>query len=316
MLMMALQACAGLALLYFGGEALVRGASELALRLGVSALAIGLTVVAFGTSAPELAVSLDAALSGADDIALGNVIGSNIANIALILGLTLLIRPIAVEAKIVRIDAPLLVAASVGLVVILADGRASRAEGGVLAVCLVAYVVFTFLGSRREPEPVQDEFAAAAPSTHPSLLLSIVLLVFGLGMLILGGRQLVAAAVGFATAFGVPQAVIGLTIVAVGTSLPELATSLVAVAKGQNDIAVGNVVGSNLFNILGILGITGLVHPLAMGQIAPGDLALMLLLAVALALLMFIRRRLGRLEGALLLGTFVAYTTWLFVLAR
>jgi cation:H+ antiporter len=305
-----LQTAAGLAMLYFGGESLVRGASALAARLGVSALAIGLTVVAFGTSTPELVVSLDAALSGANDISVGNVVGSNIANIALILGLASLIRPVLVEAKVVRIDAPIMIVASLGSIGVLANGTVSRVEGALLVSCLVAYVGFTSWQARRESSAVREEFASAAAEAPAKAWVATLLVVAGLALLVAGGHALVAAAVELATALGVGQAAIGLTIVAVGTSLPELATSVIAALRGQGDIAVGNVVGSNIFNILGVLGITAGVRPLHPGGITWLDLSVMVALAGALAL-MLVGRRLGRTEGALLLASFVGYTSWL-----
>jgi cation:H+ antiporter len=313
MLVTLLQGALGLSLLYFGGESLIRGSSDLAQRLGISPLAIGLTVVAFGTSAPELAVSVDAALRGLHDIALGNGIGANIANIGLILGLAVLIRPLKVEAKILRFDAPLLIVASLAMVLVLTDQQVSRSEGYALLTALAVYVAFTFWESARESESVKSEFAAVVPASQPHLLLSLALVLAGLAMLVFGGRQLVASAVGLASALGVSNAVIGLTIVAVGTSLPELAASLVALARGQSDIAVGNVVGSNLFNILGILGAAAAVQPLQAANSSATDLGTMLGLAIALGLLLFIRLHLGRREGALLLCCYVAYSAWLFI---
>ena len=310
MLNVLLQAVAGLVMLYYGGEWLVRGASALAARLGVSALAIGLTVVAFGTSAPELVVSLDAALSGANDISVGNVVGSNIANVALILGLAIVVTPAVVESRIVRVDAPLMIAASLALLAVLADGVASRVEGAVLLAALAAYVVLTFRQARRESAAVRGEFetAAPAPPSGPGPAGSLALVGLGLGLLVGGGHWLVTAAVTFATAVGISQAVIGLTVVAVGTSLPELATSLIAAARGQGDIAIGNVIGSNLFNILGILAITALVHPLERGAITWTDLGVMTALAVLVTVFLATGRRLTRVEGAVLLGAYVAYT--------
>ena len=301
------QTAVGLAMLYLGGEALIRGASTLASRLGVSSLAIGLTVVAFGTSAPELVVSLDAALSGANDISVGNVVGSNIANIALILGLAALLRPTLVQAKIVRIDAPIMIGASVALLALLADGGASRGEGSLLFLGLAAYTAFTFWEARRESPPVREELASAAPGPAASGPLAGALVLSGLALLVGGGHLLVVAAVDLALAFGIGQAAIGLTIVAVGTSLPELATSVLASLRGQGDIAIGNVVGSNIFNILGILGLTAAIHPLEMGAITWLDLGTMAALACVLTALVSLRRRLGRIEGSLLLASFVLY---------
>jgi cation:H+ antiporter len=307
------QSGAGLALLYFGGDFLVRGASSLAARVGVSHLAIGLTVVAFGTSMPELVVSIDAALSGANDISIGNVVGSNIANIALILGLVAILRPATVHAKIVRIDAPIMVLVSLLLLAVLIDGRASRAEGAALLAGLVAYLIFTFWEASRESDPVRREFETAAPASHSRTSTSLVLVVVGVALLVAGGHLLVTAAIALAEMLPVSQAVIGLTIVAIGTSLPEVATSAVAAARGQGDIAIGNVVGSNIFNILGILGMTAIIRPLEMGDISWVDLGVMVALAAVLATLLFARRRLGRVEGFLLLASYAVYTRSLFV---
>jgi cation:H+ antiporter len=310
-----LQAIGGLALLYLGGDALVRGASALALRLGISPLAVGLTIVAFGTSAPELVVSVDAALGGANDIAVGNVVGSNIANIALILGLSALVCPTTVHAKIVRLDAPLMILASLALIGALANGHVSRIEGALLALGLAGYAVFTFWEARRETKAVKREFASAAPSRPLPLIWSTVFVAGGLLMLVAGGHLLVTSAVRMATALGVSQATIGLTIVAIGTSLPELATSLIAAFKRQGDIAIGNIVGSNLFNILGILGATATLRPLALGAISAIDLTVMLALSATLLVLLHSRPALARTEGAVLLTSYVAYIAWLLAFA-
>jgi K+-dependent Na+/Ca+ exchanger-like protein len=217
----------------------------LTIALAVSSLAIGLTVVAFGTSAPELVVSVDAALSGANDVAVGNVVGSNIANIALILGLAALLRPAKVEAKILRVDAPIMILVSFALLAVMADGRASRLEGCLLLVGLTAYTVFTFWEAGRESEQVREEFASAAPEPRASTSVGVLFAVAGLAFLVVGGHLLVTAAVELATLLGMSQAAIGLTIVAIGTSMPEFATSVMASLRGQGDIAIGNVVGSN-----------------------------------------------------------------------
>ncbi len=306
-----LQVLAGLAILFAGGELLVRGASSLALRMGVSRLAIGLTVVAFGTSAPELIVSLDAASRGVGDISIGNVVGSNIANVSLILGLSALFHPLTVQAKVVRLDAPIMVFTSLCLVAVMADGEASRGDGILLLAGLVAFVVFTYWEGSRESEAIQEEFTTAAPTARPGLGLSALSALGGLALLMFGGQLLVGAAVSMATAWGVPPATIGLTIVAVGTSLPEAVTSVVASFRGQGDIAIGNVVGSNIFNVLGILGVTSVVGPLSLGAITAIDLGVMVGVAVALAVLLLWRRSLGRLEGGALLAVFVVYTVWL-----
>ena len=304
-------ALVGLALLYFGGEWLIRGASALAIRLGVSSLAIGLTVVAFGTSAPELVVSVDAALSGANDVAVGNVVGSNIANIALILGLAALLRPAKVEAKILRVDAPIMILVSFALLALMADGRAPRLEGCLLLVGLTAYTVFTFWEAGRESQQVREEFASAAPEPRSGASASVFFVVAGFASLVVGGHLLVTAAVELATLLGMSQAAIGLTIVAIGTSLPEFATSVMASLRGNGDIAIGNVVGSNIFNILGILGLTAVIHPLELGAITWLDLGAMVGFACVLGVLLLTRLQLGRAEGAFLLAGYISYTSWL-----
>ncbi|MEO0997723.1 MAG: calcium/sodium antiporter [Pseudomonadota bacterium] len=311
MLLNALHAAGALVLLCIGGDLLVRGASALAERLGVSALAIGLTVVAFGTSAPELAVSLDAARAGATDISIGNVVGSNTANIALILGLALLFRPVTVQAQIVKLDAPLLLAATVVFVALLMTGGLGTVDGLILVSVLAGYTVFTFRKARLDP--AQAEFVEATPTTPSSLGVSIALTLGGLLLLIGGGRWLVAAAVDLATALGVSNAVIGLTIVALGTSLPELATSVVATARGKGDIAIGGIIGSNLFNLLGIAAVTAVFYPLSPQRVLWIDVGVMLALTVALMLVILRRRPLGRGIGIAFVTTFVAYSTYLFL---
>jgi cation:H+ antiporter len=302
---------AGIALLYLGAEGLVRGSASLALRLGMAPLVIGLTVVAFGTSMPELVVSVGAALEGQGGLAVGNVVGSNIGNIGLILGISALIAPLAVHARIIRLDLPLLVLVSAGMAVLLGDGRVERVEGALLAAGLLGYVGFTLYAARRDGTPVGAEPDGIVPAPHSSSALDAGLIVGGLALLVLGARLLVSGAVTIASAAGVEEAVIGLTVVAIGTSLPELATSVVAALKGEGDIAVGNVVGSNLFNLLGILGVTALVRPLAAPGIGMVDLAVMLGAAVLLVPLMWTGRRVSRAEGGFLLAGYTAYVVHL-----
>jgi cation:H+ antiporter len=306
----------GLLLLFAGGEGLVRGASALALRLGLSPLAVGLTVVAFGTSTPELVVSLDAAMAGEPDIALGNVVGSNIANLTLILGTAMLLRPSRVIARTVRIDAPLVVFISWVLVGLLADGEVGRIEGLILVGSLIAFTGLTLMQGRKEPSAVQDEFqeavgGAAGSIAVTSVLVAAVLVVAGLAGLVLGGHLFLNAAVQLARTAGLSEAVIGLTIVAVGTSLPELVTSVVAALRGQGDIAVGNVLGSNVFNVLGILGVTAVVLPLEAGGITSPTLWIMVGTATAVALMAATGRRITRWEGGVLLASYIVYVLWL-----
>ncbi len=306
---------AGLVLLYFGAEWLVRGSSRLALRSGVAPLVVGLTIVAFGTSAPEMVVSTKAALTGQGGIAIGNVLGSNIFNIAVILGLSAVIRPLVVQSQLVRFDMPVMIGVSLVCWWLFSDGTLARWEAGLLFAGIVAYTGLNIVMARREKAPVVlDEFAAAAPTgvKEGSTGKDLLLILGGLVLLVAGSRFLVDAAIQMARMWGVSEAVIGLTIVAAGTSLPELATSVIAAFRKQDDIAIGNVVGSNVFNILGILGVSGLVRPLDAAGISTMDFSVMLLLAVILWPLMQTGMRIIRWEGALLLAGYGAYLIWLW----
>lgn len=315
----------GLILLVIGANTLVRGASRLALSVGISPLVVGLTIVAFGTSAPEVAVSVGAVLGGRTDIAMGNVVGSNICNVLLILGISALIAPLVVNVQLIRQEVPIMLGASLLLLVLSLDGRLSFLDGGFLSVLLVAYTVFLVVQSRREVQAAKDEFAeeiqpARAGAWDSHWAAQIGLIAAGLVALVFGSDYLVQASVSFAKALGVSDLVIGLTIVAAGTSMPEVATSIAAAVKGERDIAVGNVVGSNTFNILGCLGLSGLVsgdHGLAM---APSLLAfdIWVMLAVALACLpvFMTGRQIARWEGGVFLGYYIAYVTYLILAAQ
>lgn len=307
MMMTILAIVGGFLILTFGAEALVRGASAVALRLGIAPLVIGLTIVAFGTSAPELAVSLKSALAGNSGIALGNVIGSNIANIGLILALTALIRPIKVQSQMVKRDIPLMIAASVLFWFMLFDGELSFVDGLILVIALISYLVFSYISSKNSNEEIDVD------TTPQNPLLSTVLIVVGICMLVGGGILFVDGAVDLAKAFGVSEVVIGLTIVAIGTSMPELVTSVVAALKGESDIAIGNVVGSNLFNILAILGITSLIQPVSSAGLQSFDFAVMLALAVVLLPFAWTGLRIGRREGGVLLAAYLAYISYLVI---
>jgi cation:H+ antiporter len=278
--------------------------------LGLTPLVIGLTVVSFGTSMPELVVSVDAALAGNSAIAVGNVVGSNIGNIALILGLSALISPTPVHARVIRIDMPIALAVSVLFILFLRDQQISRIEGGLLVAGLILYVVWSLRAARTEKPDVQEEFEDVVPEKPRSVALDTLLMVGGLILLVLGARLLVGGAIVIAQFFGMGPALIGLTIVSVGTSLPELATSIVAAFKQQGDIAVGNIVGSNIFNILGIAGIASLARPLQQGDIATLDLAVMFGLTLILLPLMRIGFRISRLEGGLLFVGYIVYVVY------
>ncbi|MBA3034379.1 MAG: calcium/sodium antiporter [Gammaproteobacteria bacterium] len=311
----------GLVLLVAGAEFLVRGAARLASRLGISPLVIGLTVVAFGTSAPELAVSVQAGLAGQSDIAVGNVVGSNIVNVLLILGISALIVPLVVSQQLVRIDVPLLIGASVLFLLMALDGHIGLFDGILLFAGIVGYILFALRQSRQESAAIEDEYAQEfgvggddAGKISGALPLQIALIVAGLAMLVLGSHWLVGGAVVFARHFGVSELIIGLTIVAIGTSLPELATSVVAALRGERDIAVGNVVGSGIFNILAIAGIAAVVTPGGL-EVAPAltrfDIPVMIAAAFA-CLPVFARGHLiPRWQGALFIAFYVAYATYL-----
>ena len=297
----------GLLGLVLGGEYLVRGAVALAQRVGLSPLVIGLTVVGFGTSAPELVTSVQAALLGAPDIALGNVVGSNIANILLILGLAAVIAPVAISGRSFARDGTVMLAASLLCLGTVLLGQVDRLAGAVALVGLAAYLIYTFRSDRSEAEPM-----APLPDQAPSWL-ALVWLLGGLLLTILSARFLVTGAVALAQAVGLSEAVIGLTIVAVGTSMPELVTSVIAARRGQSDVALGNVVGSNIFNILGVLGITALIQPVGVAaQIATLDIWVMLGATVALIACAF-GARVTRGQGALFALAYVAYVAVLLV---
>lgn len=295
----------GFIILTLGAEALVRGASSIALRLGITPLIIGLTIVAFGTSAPELAVSVKSALAGNSGIALGNVIGSNIANIGLILAITALIRPIQVQSQVVKRDIPLMILASMLFWGLLLDGELSLIDGVVLLSLLVGYLTFSYISSKNSKN---DEEIEAGPNNP---LLSGLFILVGISMLVGGGILFVNGAVDLAKTFGVSEVIIGLTIVAIGTSMPELVTSVIAALKGQSDIAIGNVVGSNLFNILGILGVTAIVHPVSSLGFQPFDFMVMLALAIVILPFAWTGLRIGRREGSVLLLTYLGYMGYL-----
>jgi cation:H+ antiporter len=299
-------------LLYFGAEWLVGGAAGLARLAGVRPMIVGLTVVSWGTSAPELVVSALASLKGTPDIALGNVIGSNIANLGLILGITALVSPPKIEGGLILREVPLLLLCTLAIPLLLLNGVVSRIEGVVLLAGAVAFSVW-LIKRGAPPGPagngeVEDE-DLTAPAPHPGSMPKMIgLTVLGLLVLVGGGRFFVEGATGIATALGISERVVGLTVVAIGTSLPELATSMIAAFRGHSDIAVGNVVGSNIFNVLIVLGAASAIHPLAADiNNMRLDLAVMLVMTVICAVMMRSARALTRIEGGLLLGGYVAF---------
>ncbi len=305
-----------LILLFLGAEILVKGSSSLALRAGLSRLMVGLTIVAFGTSSPELFVSAKAALSGQGDIAVGNVIGSNSFNIGVILGITALLCPIPVHRQIIRIDAPIALGVACALLWLLQDHRLTRPEGLLLLAGIVGYNAMNLVLARKESAAAAATATATAteadadapvPSITRHWTVDAALILGGLAVLVLGSHLLVDNSVALARAFGVSEAIIGLTIVAAGTSMPELATSMVAAIRKQPDIAIGNVVGSNVFNLLGILGMGSMVTPLHAPGISALDGLAMIVFSALLIPLLYTGRLLHRLEGALLLGLYGLY---------
>lgn len=312
-----LKICAGLVLLVGGGELLVRGASRLAAAVRISPLVIGLTVVAFGTSAPELAVAVQAALAGSADLAIGNVVGSNILNILLILGISALIVPLVVSSQLVRWDVPVMIAASLLVPVVGWDGNINRLEGAVLFGGVVAYTWWCIRQSRKESREVQDEFAQEWPNASDQPRVRIAdLVILVVGMILLGGgsRLLIGGSVKIAESFGVSELVIGLTIIAAGTSLPEVVTSLVAAIRGERDIAVGNVVGSNIFNVLCVLGLASVIAPAGVGVSSAAlrfDIPVMITVAAACLPIFLTGHLISRWEGGLFFFYYLAYTSYL-----
>jgi cation:H+ antiporter len=313
----------GFVVLTAGAELLVRGSSKLATAMGISPLVVGLTVVAFGTSAPELVVSMQSVFAGQPDVAMGNVVGSNIFNVLFILGISALIVPLRVSQQLIRFDVPLMVALSFMVLVLGYDGRIGQIDGLVLTLGLATYTSWAIIKSRKEQADVKAEYeaefggsqTASAPTAN---LMNLVLLLVGLGMLVLGSRWLVSGATTIARDLGISELVIGLTIIAAGTSLPEVATSIMAAIRGERDIAVGNVVGSNLFNIMGVLGVTSLFSTggVAVSEAAYRlDIPVMVAVAVACLPIFFTGHVIARWEGGLFLAYYVAYTASIVVAA-
>ena len=321
MFLMVLLLLGGFGALYFGADWMVRGAARLQGSLGLSPIVIGLTVVSLGTSAPELIVAVVATLRGNADIAIGNVLGSNLANIGLILGATALVRPLLVAERVVRREIPIMIFLTLLVYPLLIDMEVSRIDGAVLTLSLGLYITYVFYRGRKAPAPVISEYSqlAAEVGTRKgkAVLIDLGFLVAGTLGLLLGGRAIVESAIYLAGNLGISELGMGLTIVAVGTSLPELATSVMAAARKQTDIAVGNVIGSNIFNIAGVLGVTSVVKPLA---VDPGVIWIEFPAVVMLSLLVFLialspftkgRFHIRRWDGALLLGTYIGLGIWI-----
>jgi cation:H+ antiporter len=311
---------AGLVILIVGAEWLVRGASRLAARVGISPLVIGLTVVAFGTSSPEMAVSVQSSLAGQADIAVGNVVGSNIFNVLFILGISAIITPLIVQQQLIRLDVPIMIGVSLLTYFMSMDGVIGRLEGLLLFAGIVAYTIFLIVQSRRESKAVEaeyaQEFAVKQQTGWKPWVVNIGLVVLGLVLLVQGSNWLVDSAISIARWLGLSELIIGLTIVAAGTSMPEVATSITAAIKGERDIAVGNVVGSNIFNILAVLGLSGVVaqNGLPVSAAAEAfDIPVMIAVALITLPIFFTGRLIARWEGWLFLFYYVAYTAYLIL---
>lgn len=314
----------GLAGLVAGAELLVRGASHLGLAIGISPLVVGLTIVAFGTSSPEMAVSIKAALTNHPDIVIGTNVGSTVFNILFILGICALVAPLIISQQLVWYEVPIMIGAHVLLLLMSLDGKITWFNGLVLFTCLICYIIYAILKGRREAKPIADEYQEAFPAENNRLnALNIgkqcALIIVGLIFCVFGAGWLLDSAVIIARALGVSELVIGMTIVAASTSLPEVATSVVATIRGQRDIAVGNVVGSNIFNILGIVGVAGLIAPDGI-EVAPSvlrfDLPVAIGACVACLPVFFTGHRISRWEGGVFLGYYVAYTSYLILAAK
>jgi len=312
----------GLVALVGGAEVLVRGASRLATNLGVRPLVVGLTVVAFGTSAPELAVGVSSAFAGQADIALGNVVGSNIANILLVLGLAAVVAPMEAAIRAVRREVPLMIAASLLVWLMALSGHIDRVEGLLLVLAILGYTAFLVRATRREAIAVRAEFAAEfavdAGRGLGAVAGHLALVLIGLVILVIGAEWIVDGAVAIAGSLGIPEVIIGLTVVAVGTSLPEIATSVLAGLRGHRDIAVGNVIGSCIFNLLMVLGVTAAVAPVPVAvspELLSVDLPIMVAAALACLPILYTGGLVDRREGALLLGMYVLYIGYVLLVA-
>lgn len=313
----------GLTFLILGAEWLVRGASRLAARIGISPLVIGLTVVAFGTSAPEMAVSVQSSLAGQPDIAVGNVVGSNIFNILLILGISAIITPLIVQQQLIWLDVPLMIGVSFLVYFMSLDGAIGRLEAGLLFLGIIIYTAFLIIQSRKEKnkeveQEYEQEYAEkdGKETGWKPWAINLGLVVAGLGFLVYGSNLLVDSAVSFARWLGLSELIIGLTIVAAGTSMPEVAASITAAIKGERDIAIGNVIGSNIFNLLSVLGLSGLVSPVGLPVSSSAiafDMPVMLAVAVAILPILFVGHRIARWEGWVFLTYYVAYTAYLIL---
>ncbi len=310
----------GLIILILGADLLVRGASKLAASAGIPPLVIGLTIVAIGTASPEIAVSLHAASLGQGSLTLGNVLGSNIFNILFVLGVTALVAPIVIAEQLIRFDAPIMVGVSLLAFGLSLDGKLGIYDGVILITLFLGYTIFALRQSRRESKKVHNEYAREFADTEKHTVWNtarnILFMVIGLGLLVFGARWLVDSASSMAKAAGISELVIGLTIVAVGTSLPEVATSIIAAVKGESDIAVGNAIGSNIFNLLGVLGLSGLLAPEGISvasRVLTFDFLVMVFVALVCMPVFYVDDNVSRGEGVLFLSYYMLYTAYLIL---
>lgn len=301
---------AGIILLFLGGEGLVKGASRLAQIMGISPVVIGLTVVAFGTSAPEFVVSLIAALKGSNDVVLGNIIGSNISNLALILGIAALISPLIIHGRLIKAEVPIMIALSFVFYALAWTLDLEISQGVILFGALIAFTIYSYYGALKEPKIIEKEYKEYLESDSPAWK-NILFIVFGLAGLIIGAQLVVDSAINIARAVGISELVISITVIAIGTSLPELSTTIVAALKKEHDIIVGNIVGSNIFNI-GILGLISIIHPVTVDKsLLKFEFPVMLFISVIILPIMMTGKRVGRGEGVFLLllyGVFIYLT--------
>lgn len=305
----------GLGVLTIGADLLIRGSTEIARRIGVSELLIGLTLIGFGTSTPELVSSVQAALIGSPGVAIGNVVGSNIVNILFILGMSAVIAPFAVDRKSFARDGVVVLIATIAMIGVAMTGEFARSTGAAFLAAIACYIAYAFLTERRRPEtPKAEQHAAAGVAAvgPKSLLLDFVFVAVGLALLIIGAKFLVTGAINIAGRLGVSETIIGLTIVAIGTSLPELVTSIIAAARGKSGLALGNVVGSNIYNIFGILGVTAAIRPIrAPAEIVAFDNWVMLGATLVMIFFVVTQSRLSRAEGAFMVAAYLAYVAYL-----
>ena len=310
---------AGLVLLFVGGEGLIRGSVTISKKFGISPILIGVVIVGFGTSTPELLVSVEAALQNQPAIALGNIVGSNIANIMLIMALAALITPLLADDSAIRRDALIMVAASVQLMAVVPLGEITRPIGALMVAGILGYVVYAYRKDQAErlaragAEGVHEKEVHEFEAPKTSLPISLAMAGGGIALLMLGADWLITGATAIARSYGVPEAIIGLTLVAVGTSLPELAASIVGAVKRETDVVIGNILGSNMYNILGILGIASIIKPIPIDpRMAAIDIPVMLGVAIGTTIVIFMAKKFGRVTGGICLALYIGYVWWMF----